>query len=265
MTLYEVCEFIAKNGGATIKHKGGGECEVVKRKRGYVVALYGYEKAFIFTSVERLHIMLLKYMRDNAEMLKNRYFLGAWINDGIAYLDITIIFKNKVNALIRASLEKQQAIYEFNTGKTLYLKDYDYLINSVILFEKVSNIRDYNLNDLNYFRGYTKQLNRCNAYVLCGRCKHIPVSVYYSYNTIIFIVIYDKLYFNRLLYSNTTTQHIHKFIKEYSLKYLEWYQLKRDAWRSLLNQLNLYTQFEFISDYYNNELNWLIDIEDITR
>lgn len=266
MKLYKIGEIITKNERVTLKVRGPLDFKVLERKRGYAVSLNGYEQSFNYDNRGQLYAHIIKYVTSNYKLLiQKNHFLGIWLHNGMVYLDVTIIVNNKVNALLRASLEKQQAIYDFNACKSLYLKEYDYLINSVILFEKVSNIRDYNLIDLKYFRGYVERLNKCNACVICGRCGDIPISVYYSYNTIIFIVIDDKLYFNRLLYSTTTSHHIHKFIKVYSLKYLEWYQLKSSEWYSLIKQLDLFSQYVSSSDYYDNGLNWLIDIKEITK
>jgi hypothetical protein len=49
------------------------------------------------------------------------YFLGAWLDDGRLYLDVTMIIEDRAHALDVARRNAQLAIFDLSTGETVRL------------------------------------------------------------------------------------------------------------------------------------------------
>ena len=113
----ELFNYLKKNGGFTAKPN----LIPVKPKSGYAVSLKGYETRVPLEIVSLgLFRELLKCYQRLAE--KNIAYIGGWIDEGYLYLDLSLILHNKEQALEVASKNKQKAIFDFGSGKTIYLE-----------------------------------------------------------------------------------------------------------------------------------------------
>lgn len=65
---------------------------------------------------------LRKFERRNAGLLgRDGAYLGAWVNDGNVYLDVSYHFEDEVIARAQGEAEKQLAIYDIANGREVRL------------------------------------------------------------------------------------------------------------------------------------------------
>jgi hypothetical protein len=94
---------------------------------GYMVSLAN--KGKIISRKDFTDVDLLDFILNNSAALEKSY-LGAWIENGNVYLDISNNIPSLFPAIIEAVKNKQVAIYDVTNDKSLYLKS---LIPSLIL------------------------------------------------------------------------------------------------------------------------------------
>lgn len=85
---------------------------------GYVCGGLGSE--FVKSLEEFTELDILKFVLDNAELLKNA-LLGGWLNDGNVYLDVCQIFSNLEVAKLVGKEKNQKALYDLTEGKDILL------------------------------------------------------------------------------------------------------------------------------------------------
>ena len=126
-----------------IKEKNGGtynkELKPINAKSGYMVSLQGYEKKC--RTDEETERAIIKNM-EIVERLDNAY-LGAWIDEGITYIDISVLVENKEDAMELGKINNQLAIYNIKNNESIYLSYY-YTVYRVVR-DKDNEIIDYKI------------------------------------------------------------------------------------------------------------------------
>ena len=92
-----------------------------------------------------------KAIKENMEIVKglDNAYLGAWIDEGITYIDISVLVENKEDALELGKVNNQLAIYDIENNESIYLSYY-YTMYQVIR-DSYNNIIDYKiLKQYNY-------------------------------------------------------------------------------------------------------------------
>jgi len=65
---------------------------------------------------------IISFIETYRDILRRpNHFIGGWHCDGISYLDISVISDNKDAAIKLAARFDQQAIYNLETGETIYI------------------------------------------------------------------------------------------------------------------------------------------------
>lgn len=132
-----------------IKENNGGtynkEYKTIDAKQGFMVSLQGYEKKC------KTEQEIEKAITENMEIVRglDNAYLGAWIDEGITYIDISILVENKEDALELGKINNQLAIYDIENNESIYLSYY-YTMYQVIR-DSYNNIIDYKiLKQYNY-------------------------------------------------------------------------------------------------------------------
>ena len=130
-----IIEEIKENGGGTYNK----EYKTIDAKQGFMVSLQGYEKKC------KTEQETEKAINENMEIIRglDNAYLGAWIDEGITYIDISVLVENKEDALEMGKINNQLAIYDIENNKSIYLLYY-YTIYKVIR-DKGNNIIDYKI------------------------------------------------------------------------------------------------------------------------
>ena len=130
-----IIEEIKENNGGTYNK----EYKTINAKKGFMVSLQGYEKKC------RTEQETEKAINENMEIIRglDNAYLGAWIDEGITYIDISVLVENKEDALEMGKINNQLAIYDIENNKSIYLLYY-YTIYKVIR-DKGNNIIDYKI------------------------------------------------------------------------------------------------------------------------
>lgn len=141
-----------------IKENNGGtynkELKSINAKQGYMVSLQGYEKKC--KTIEETESAIM----ENMEIVKglDGAYLGAWIDEGIIYIDISILVENKEDALELGKVNNQLAIYDIENNESIYLQYY-YTVYKVIR-NKDNDIIDYRIyKQYNYKIDIVEELN----------------------------------------------------------------------------------------------------------
>lgn len=145
-----IIEEIKENGGGTYNK----EYKTIDAKQGYMVSLQGYEKKC------RTDEETEKAITENMEIIQglDGAYLGAWIDEGIIYIDISILVENKEDALELGKVNNQLAIYDLQSNESIYLSYY-YTMYQVIR-DSYNNIIDYKiLKQYNYKIDILEELN----------------------------------------------------------------------------------------------------------
>ena len=101
-----------------IRAKGGFSLNKKSKSpdKGYMVSLNGYEQKIPENNLNSE--VIKQYMNTHKKVLQDNYF-GAWLDNGIVYLDISKNILDKYEA-IRLALECNQiGIYEVETQSTI--------------------------------------------------------------------------------------------------------------------------------------------------
>lgn len=133
--IKNIIENIKENGGGTYNK----EYKTINAKQGYMVSLQGFEKKCKTDEETEKAIM------ENMEIVKglDNAYLGAWIDEGITYIDISVLVENKEDALEMGKINNQLAIYDIQNNESIYLLCY-YTIYKVIR-NKDNDIIDYRI------------------------------------------------------------------------------------------------------------------------
>lgn len=145
-----IIEEIKENNGGTYNK----DLKSINAKSGYMVSLQGYEVKC------RTDEEIKKAITKNMEIVKglDSAYLGAWIDEGITYIDISILVENKEDALELGKINNQLAIYDIQNNESIYLSYY-YTVYKVIR-NKDNDIIDYRIyKQYNYRIDILEELN----------------------------------------------------------------------------------------------------------
>lgn len=111
---------ILANGGATWRPGS----DAAQPQNGYMVSVRDAEytlpvSEFSDSDVERYTAKYFNTVNQSA----NRYF-GAWVNDGVVFLDVSVHLSNRDDAIRRGVAEKQLSIFDLNVGRDVSLAAY---------------------------------------------------------------------------------------------------------------------------------------------
>lgn len=147
-----------KNIIAEIKENKGGtynkELKSINAKNGFMVSLQGFEKKCRTDEETERAIM------ENMETVRglDSAYLGAWIDEGITYIDISVLVENKGDALELGKINNQLAIYDLQSNESIYLSYY-YTVYKVVR-NKDNDIIDYKIyKQYNYKIDIVEELN----------------------------------------------------------------------------------------------------------
>ena len=117
MNLHNLIDIIKKEGGASYSLTYGN----MAGRKGYAVSPYKDREEKIPLNEFSIH-GLQSFVAENAEYFdRDGHFLGAWVENEIVYLDVSVFVAQKTKALKWAKENGQLAIYSFTEGKTIYL------------------------------------------------------------------------------------------------------------------------------------------------
>lgn len=126
-----------------IKENNGGtynkELKSINAKKGFMVSLQGYEKKC------KTEQETEKAIKENMEIIKglDSAYLGAWIDEGVTYIDISVLVENKGDAMEMGKINNQLAIYDIQNNESIYLVYY-YTVYRVVR-DSYNNIIDYKI------------------------------------------------------------------------------------------------------------------------
>lgn len=113
LKLNELIKSIIANGGATIDQKGN----IKKLNTGYMVSIKGKELQVPKDNIKALRIALKCYILDTPKP----YYIGAWVDNGIVYIDNSLRVTTKKEALKIAKENEQLAIYDNKGATSIYM------------------------------------------------------------------------------------------------------------------------------------------------
>lgn len=108
---------IIKNGGATLK----ADLTNADLQGGYMVSMQDYETVIElskFDSVDEIEKTLNEYQKVSKKI---GAFIGIWINDNKAYIDLSKNYKRKGNAIKIGLKNKQLGIFDLANTQTIML------------------------------------------------------------------------------------------------------------------------------------------------
>ena len=123
MNKEKIKEYIIKNNGVSLNSKG----ELINNNFGYIVSVEQYTSTT--KNINDAIDILLNYTKC-LDIVKNKNTIksfvcgvcaGVWLSDGVYYIDINIIYKNKEKAIQKAKKEKQKAIFDIKNNKDINL------------------------------------------------------------------------------------------------------------------------------------------------
>lgn len=126
-----------------IKENNGGtynkEYKTINAKKGFMVSLQGYEKKC------KTEQEIERAIMENMEIIKglDNAYLGAWIDEGITYIDISVLVENKGDAMELGKINNQLAIYDIENNESIYLSYY-YTVYRVVR-DRNNEIIDYKI------------------------------------------------------------------------------------------------------------------------
>ena len=92
--------------------------------RGFMVSIKGHESKSDYNE-NNLQYTIAKYIRIKADLIlsgENRdLFLGAWIDNGLLYLDVSIHIESRPEAILQAQANEQLAYFDCNLGEAIDL------------------------------------------------------------------------------------------------------------------------------------------------
>jgi len=106
---------IVKNEGATLTKT----LRKSTLRTGYMVSLSGYEKQVKTTRKTKLFFEIAK-ANAKAQNVKNSY-VGIWIENGVAFIDISINIKDLDKAIQFGKNNEQLAIWDVKNETVIYL------------------------------------------------------------------------------------------------------------------------------------------------
>jgi hypothetical protein len=112
--LKEFVAAIIKNGGATYNLAIGDTAH-----SGYMVSKKGFEMKFQEVDVTQAVCQFIKEF--GFELYEVENFMGAWVDEGILYIDISNNFAKRSEAIREGYKNEQLAIYDVIAQESVYL------------------------------------------------------------------------------------------------------------------------------------------------
>jgi len=113
--LKEFVAAIIENGGATYNLANGGTVD-----KGYMVSKKGFEMKFQ-PEVDVTQAVCQFIKEFGFELYEVENFIGAWIDEGVLYLDVSNNFTKRSDAIREGYKNEQLAIYDVIAQESLYL------------------------------------------------------------------------------------------------------------------------------------------------
>jgi hypothetical protein len=113
--LKEFVAAIIENGGATYNLANGGTVD-----KGYMVSKKGFEMKFQ-PEVDVTQAVCQFIKEFGFELYEVENFIGAWIDEGVLYLDVSNNFAKRCDAIREGYKNEQLAIFDVVTQESLYL------------------------------------------------------------------------------------------------------------------------------------------------
>lgn len=155
--IKNIIENIKENGGGTYNK----DLKSINAKRGYMVSLQGYERKC------KTEEEIKKAIKENMEIIKglDSAYLGAWIDEGIIYIDVSILVENKEDALELGKVNNQLAVYDLKSNESIYLSYYYTVykvirdVNNEIIDYKIHKQYNYKIDIMEELRIKEKRLD----------------------------------------------------------------------------------------------------------
>jgi hypothetical protein len=113
--LKEFVAAIIENGGATYNLANGGTVD-----KGYMVSKKGLEMKFQ-PEVDVTQAVCQFIKEFGFELYEVENFMGAWIDEGVLYLDVSNNFAKRSDAIREGYKNEQLAIFDVVAQESLYL------------------------------------------------------------------------------------------------------------------------------------------------
>ncbi len=115
MNLRKLTSSILANGGASYSLRYGD----LAGRKGYAVSCHK-DREFTLTPAELTDSVLQNYLHENSDLLAMPdYFLGAWIDNGTLYLDVSKRVTSKAEAVRLCREHDQKAYFDLENLKTI--------------------------------------------------------------------------------------------------------------------------------------------------
>jgi hypothetical protein len=118
--LNEVHATILFHKGGTFRQAADGSFSVPEHTEGYYVSRAGAEVAFPIPNLTYQAVEGYTFMQRAALSQPDTYF-GAWLNDGMAYLDVSEHVLNYFSAVACGLKNGQLAIWDISAGRSITL------------------------------------------------------------------------------------------------------------------------------------------------
>lgn len=105
----------AKRGGFTVDSRGNSP------RSGFVVSIYPRSETIIpVGSLDDRR--LLAFVARNENLLRRAgHFFGAWLENGLVFLDVSVITESRNAALDIANRYRQKSVFDLATGENIYV------------------------------------------------------------------------------------------------------------------------------------------------
>lgn len=122
--MIQLINEIIKNGGASLD----SSYNIIDIKKGYSVSILGYEKTYNINNLD--YDAIIKDLKEYKKIIENKkgYYIGFWLDDGLLYLDISKTITNYKQAVLFGVNNKQKAIFNNKTKKSIELVKHFYII-----------------------------------------------------------------------------------------------------------------------------------------
>ena len=121
MTLRDdkIVNEILLNGGISLDVRTN---RTIDKKTGYMVAMEGKESTCLSCVFDKkiLDLFIEEHLKWLTS-LNTESFLGAWVDNGIVYLDVSFYVENKESAINYGMMENQLAIYDIKNECSITL------------------------------------------------------------------------------------------------------------------------------------------------
>lgn len=138
MNLLNFIKDTLNNGGASYNLLTGD----YNPNFGYMVAVKGHELKLPITQFHNKS--LAEYIASKCHILMTNsncnMFLGAWVDKGFVYLDVSQLITDKIKALNIAISQNEIAIFDNENKESVYTKDYEKIDFDTITKDRINTL-----------------------------------------------------------------------------------------------------------------------------